>query len=72
MNPRIHRDIPDDVGADAIKQSKEFVRARLAARFNPKANAMLSGWAQLLLGTERTVTLRSFGISDGIDATFEL
>jgi hypothetical protein len=33
---------------------------------------MLSGWARLLLGTERSVTLRAFAISDGMDATFEV
>lgn len=72
MEPRIHRDIPDEATPDQIEQSQEFVRARLAGRFNPKANAMLSAWARLLLGTDPTVTLRSFAISDGIDATFEM
>lgn len=72
MDPRIHRHIPEEATAEQIDESKEFVRSRLAGRFNPKANAMLSGWASLLLGTDRTVTLRSFGISDGIDATFEM
>lgn len=72
MEPRIHRDIPKLATQEQVEQSKEFVRARLAGRFNPKANAILSGWARLLLGNDRTVTLRSFAISDGIDATFEL
>lgn len=72
MDPRIYRDIPEDATAEQIEESKEFVRSRLAGRFNRKANAMLSGWANLLLGTDQTVTLRSFGISDGIDATFEI
>ncbi|SDG29075.1 SIR2 family protein [Thalassobaculum litoreum] len=72
LDPRIHRNIPERATAEEIDESKEFVRSRLAGRFNPKANAMLSGWTSLLLGTDRTVTLRSFGISDGIDATFEM
>lgn len=72
IDPRIYREIPEDATPEQIDASKEFVRARLAARFNPKANAMLSAWARLLIGIERTTTLRSFGISDGIDATFEL
>jgi hypothetical protein len=75
MEPRIHRDIPEEATSAQIEESKEFVRSKLAGRFNPKANAMLSGWAGLLLGTDRnvrSVKLRSFGISDGIDATFEV
>lgn len=72
MDPRIYRDVPEGATAEQIDESKEFVRSRLAGRFNPKANAMLSGWAGLLLGTDRTVTLSSYGISDGIDATFEM
>jgi NAD-dependent SIR2 family protein deacetylase len=75
LDPRIHRHIPEQATSAQIDESKEFVRSRLARRFNPKANAMLSGWAGLLSGTEpksRTVTLCCFGISDGIDATFEL
>lgn len=72
MVPRIHRCVPEGATQEQISESKEFVRSRLAARFNAKANAMLSGWVRLLLGDERTVTLRSFSISDGIDATFEM
>lgn len=75
MEPRVHRNIPEEATKAQIDESKEFVRSRLAERFNPKFNAMLSGWASLLLGAnrgDRSVTLRSFGISDGIDATFEL
>lgn len=75
MEPLIHRDIPREATLAQTEESKEFVRSRLADRFNPKANAMLSGWANLLLGTNRnarSVTLSSFGISDGIDATFEV
>lgn len=72
MEPRLHRDIPEESDASQVEESKEFVRDRLAGRFNPKVNAMLSGWASLIVGTDHTVTLRSFGISDGIDATFEV
>lgn len=72
MEPRIHREVPEVATPEQVEQSREFVRARLSGRFNPKANAMLSGWARLLLGKEKTVTLRSFAISDGIDATFEM
>jgi hypothetical protein len=60
MDPRIHRCIPEGATAEQVEESKGFVRSRLAGRFNPKANAMLSGWARLLLGSDRTITLRSF------------
>ena len=72
IDPRIHRDIPENATTGQVEESKEFVRSRLAGRYNPKVNALLSGWVNLLLGADRTVTLRSFGISDGIDATFEI
>ncbi len=72
MMPSIHRDVPEDATQDDVAQSREFVRKRLTARYNPAANAVISGWSRLLAGTERTITLRSFGISDGVDATFEV
>lgn len=72
MDPRIHREIPEEATEEHVEQSREFVRSRLARRYNREANAMLSGWSRLLLGKERTATLRGFAISDGIDATFEI
>lgn len=72
MDPRIHREIPEGTPDEQVEQSREFVRSRLAERYNPRANAMLSGWTNLLIGKERTTTLRGFAISDGIDATFEM
>jgi hypothetical protein len=72
MMPSVHRDVPEDASEDDIAQSREFVRKRLTARYNPAVNAVISGWSRLLAGTDRTTTLRSFGISDGVDATFEV
>lgn len=72
IEPRIYRQIPEESSESQIEQSQEFVRARSAGRFNPKANAMLTGWSSLLVGKGESTTLRAFSISDGIDATFEM
>ena len=72
INPHVYVEIPNDANIEQIGECKEFVRSHLASRFNLMSNAMLSGWARLLLGTKRTAKLCCFGTSDGIDATFEM
>ena len=51
---------------------REFVRERRARRHNRPANALLEGWISLIVGREASVRLKTFGISDGIDAEFEI
>lgn len=72
LEPRIFREMTDEATESQIEQSREFVRSRSASRYNPKQNAMLTGWSRLLLGNDNMKTLRTFSISDGIDATFEI
>ena len=74
LDPRIFREIPADATNEQIEESNEFVRSRLTARFNLKANAMLSGWVRTIFGSEKkkVVELHSFSISNGVDATFEV
>lgn len=72
LDPKIYRDIPENTPEEKIELSKEFVRRRLTARFNPSANSVLNGWVRLLVGDDREITLSSFDISDGIDAVFEI
>ena len=50
----------------------EFVRQRLAARFNSVANALFETWAKLLAGGDAIGEVRAFGIGDGVDAAFTL
>ena len=52
---------------------RDFVRARLAARYNPIWNALLDAWSHILTdGTDDPAELRAFGIDDGLDASFRL
>lgn len=64
--------IPEDASPEAITQSREFVRQRLAARYNKQANAMIDGWSRLIAGNTASLRLRSFEISDGYDGDFEI
>lgn len=54
------------------RSAGEFLRARLATRYNSNANAVLDGWIQLIVGPNDTVDLQAFGIGDGIDANFTI
>jgi hypothetical protein len=61
-----------DAGAPVSDGDKEFVRKRLAARFNPVWNKILEAWIALLFGGRQKRDIRAFGIEDGIDAAFTL
>ncbi len=50
----------------------QFVREKLARRYNPTWNKLLDGWAELLVGNEKVGTLRAFGTTSGVDAVFEI
>jgi hypothetical protein len=50
----------------------EFVRERLATRYNRQWNLLIEAWLVLLMGKESEIQLRAFGIEDGIDASFTL
>jgi hypothetical protein len=49
---------------------KEFVRGRMAGRYNPLWNGLLGAWAEILAGNDTSKELRALGIGDGIDARF--
>ena len=59
-----------DYHADKVPpaDTKEFVRERLARRYNQIANKLLDAWLDILVGEEAEATLSAFG--RGIDATF--
>jgi len=64
----IHREQDTPLSTEAV----EFVRERLARRYNRKVNELLDAWKALLLGDAPEVELRAFGVSDGVDAVFRL
>lgn len=57
--------------SDANKR-KEFIRARLARRYNRQWAEALDGWIAALIGTENETTVSAFGGVYGIDADFTL
>jgi len=62
----IHRD-PE---ATPQEEAGEFVRQRLAIRYNRKWNDVLDAWIAVLFGNQKERGIRALGISDGIDAVF--
>ena len=53
-------------------KSREFIRARLAGRFNPKWNELLHAWSQIITDGQEECELRTFGLADGVDAVFKI
>jgi hypothetical protein len=56
----------------ASEGAGEFIRAKLAGRFNSDANEVLAAWASVLTGGADIAELRAFGGGDGVDAAFSL
>jgi hypothetical protein len=56
----------------ARKQVKEFIRSRLAARYNREWNSLLDAWAGILTRNEDETELRALGSVEGVNAVFTL
>ena len=52
----------------------EFVHGRAATRYNHVLQKLFDGWVELLVGPAgvREATVRTFGIGDGVDASFTI
>jgi len=70
IEPTIWVERTDD--DDLHFKSREFVRARLAGRFNQKWNELLQAWSQIITGGQEECELKTFGIGDGVDAVFRI
>lgn len=71
VEPTIVFDVlPRESGYEA--RLREFEREKLATRYNKDWNELVEGWADILVGSERSREVSSFGISDGVDASFEV
>lgn len=57
---------------DAYLASRDFIRERLAQRYNPKWNELLQAWSEILTGGNEESELRAFEIADGVDAVFRI
>lgn len=51
---------------------KNFVRDRLASRYNSLWNQIIDSWANIITSGQRECSIKAFGISDGIDASFTI
>lgn len=64
-----HRTVFDGMTAENKAVAAAFGRERNVPRYNRKLNALIAFWAELFSSAG---TLRALGISDGVDAVFEL
>jgi NAD-dependent SIR2 family protein deacetylase len=51
---------------------KEFQRQRSASRYNDRWSVLLDAWSEIISGGAKTATLSAFGITEGVDAVFEI
>lgn len=59
-------------GAEWRKVRAEFVRQRVAGRYNSTVNDLLRAWAAILTAGSTEREIRALGVSDGLDAVFTL
>ena len=59
-------------GTDHNPRIADFVREKLARRYNPTWNKLFDGWAELLIGKDKAAILRAFDTTSGADAAFEI
>ena len=57
---------------DHYYTSREFIRKRLARRYNAEWHKIIDAWANIITGGEKECSLRAFGIGDGCDAVFDI
>lgn len=70
IEPTIWVEPTDDASLQLA--SREFIRARLAGRFNPRWNELLDAWSGIITDGQDQYEVRAFGIGDGVDATFRI
>jgi hypothetical protein len=64
--------VPRTEDTDHKPSIADFVREKLARRYNPTWSKLFDGWAELLIGKEKAATLRAFDTTSGVDAAFEI
>lgn len=63
---------PDNEIASSVNKAREFVRERLAKRYNWAWNDTLVAWTRIITGGQDSSKLRALGITDGVDAEFHI
>ena len=62
-----------DIEASRSDSIKEFIKKRVAARYNQHYNSILSGWVKILEGNSNYgLKIIALGATSGIDAVFEI
>jgi hypothetical protein len=69
VEPTIWTERPED--EEIMNARNEFIQKRLSVRYNKNWNFLIENWRLILFGRKEECILSSFGISDGIDATFK-
>lgn len=72
LEPRVIIETDEATPEADLALAQDFVRERRALRRNKAANSLLDGWTSLIVGQGPSTQLQAFGISDGMDADFEI
>jgi NAD-dependent SIR2 family protein deacetylase len=70
FEPTIWAEPTDD--DKVFERRRDFIRERLAGRFNATWNGLLDSWVRVIVGDATEAELRAFGIAEGVDAVFQL
>lgn len=68
--PTVWVEMPD--GDEHRVARSEFIRSRVADRYNRQVNRLLDAWKGILVGDAPRATVHAFGIGDGVDAAFTI
>ena len=73
LQPTVLGSKPNDSHTAADRQRrKDFVRERQATRYNKQWNDMLKAWIEVLSGGSEKWTVKAYGLTEGIDASFQI
>jgi hypothetical protein len=64
--------VSDEHTVEERRRRKEFVRERLATRYNKKWNQLLDAWIAVLSGGGEKWTVTTLGLTQGVDASFTI
>jgi len=72
IEPTVALQMPEEISDDARDAAKDFVRERLASRYNRTWNALLDAWSSVIVGPGEEARVKAFSVDDGADATFTI
>jgi hypothetical protein len=73
LEPTVLGSKPNDTHTASDRQRrKDYLRERQATRYNKQWNNLLKAWIDLLSGEREKWSVKTFGLTEGVDATFEI